>query len=294
MFTCQTKDIESTNSNITETRKKGKNLSSEDEKIVEKINQTYLSLETYQDEIIFRKTFKNPGSPINNEEGKFYTFFDKSRNFKFYGSTEDYLQSNYLEVLRYDVDKFRVQLMSKARYGMQKERNLYKYNQIFNKQNGIGQAIEYSTSVTLLYQDNKNFKNILHKNENAEVERLGDVELDGKTCYRFSVSKVIEEDSRAEKINIDEYKNDTTLSKEVQEDFANLEIYEEFLQSPDIEPGSGIKIVYWFRKDDYLLVKTESRIITSQMECYEVINYKPIINKNIDDSKFVWSEKDKR
>lgn len=49
------------------------------------------------------------------------------------------------------------------------------------------------------------------------------------------------------------------------------------------------EIIYWFRKDNYLLVKSENNFSSDISNSTTEVIYNPKINQKIDDDKFIWN-----
>lgn len=262
--------------------------------VINKIIKKYQSLQTYQDKILFKETTYSEKYDFRlNEIGNFNIYYVKDKVFKFVGNVDNDINSNYWEILKYaNHNQCRIQNIRNPN-SPNSQFNTYKYKQYLPTDQALRSVDNYVISLNGVYKQGLYFKKELLDNEKMKVKQLTDSLVNNIACYRFSTSMVLDKPREISAIDMKKVEEDTTFSKETKDRIKSLP--EVPFEIDKLPVGSSIRFIYWFSQENYLLLKSETFInIPALFERYQVVLYQPIVNKEINENIFKWSEKDKK
>jgi hypothetical protein len=193
-------------------------------------------------------------------EGDFKTVYEKNGRFKFEGNKNNRFQKKKIIIERLGEDDIRVR---------------QKYRDTKEPLKNISYlTAKYADSPVLLFANDlsPSFKHPL-KNR-GKLSRLSDAVYEGQSCYRFSLD--IKTKLSPEQLNIIKTTQDSAKKLYPDSEIVDIDI------SGEIITGD----IYWFRKDDYLLVKHESYQSIGDGDIKTIYIYKPKINILLTDEDF--------
>lgn len=255
--------------------------------IIDKIIHTYQNLKSYQGNgILTNKMFAQNTGDTTKANGNFKVYYQTGK-LKFTSNHKNEFFSKKFKLLKPNQkDEISIQEFSNG------EKMYVKPKKISSKF-VIALVDAYHAFTIGLFIGNRHH---FLKNKKYKLTRIKDATFNNVSCYRF---------------------RQTTYIKDGFTPISDISFIEKFIEWFDFVPNTqkrirnylkestkeppisfpkniSIKNTYWFRKDNYLLVKSEIKNSSNQYKSETTLIYNPIINQKIDEGKFVWNKTKKK